>query len=212
MTVDSFSADDFIPERNAQRIRIGEWIADQPTLRLERPGVVLPTEPKVMDLLFLLAAARPEVVSKERIMAALWSGVHVGDESLARCVSKLRHQLGDDVRNPRYIETIPKRGYRLIAEVGPAAQQYTQQSPRTRRSFAGWLVAAAVFAVLVWLLLQASSGSDDRSPTEEAHMRYLSEIDRRAALERERADKARNGTAATVEPQAESKSAEKKGP
>src|SRR5438270_13793337 len=50
-------------------------------------------------------------------MAALWPGVIVGEDSLARTVSKLRQALGDDAKAPRYIETIAKRGYRLLVEV-----------------------------------------------------------------------------------------------
>lgn len=70
-----------------------------------------------MDLLCLLAAHPGQVLSRERIMAALWPGLVVGDDTLARTLSKLRQALGDDAKSPRYVETIAKRGYRLLAEV-----------------------------------------------------------------------------------------------
>ena len=73
-----------------------------------------------MDLLFLLASQPGQVVTREQLMITLWPGLVVGEDSLARTVSKLRQSLGDDAKAPRYIETIAKRGYRLLAEVETA--------------------------------------------------------------------------------------------
>ncbi|MEG3193701.1 winged helix-turn-helix domain-containing protein, partial [Lysobacter sp. D1-1-M9] len=73
-----------------------------------------------MDLLLLLAAHPGQVLGRERITAVLWPEVLVGDDSLARTVSKLRQALGDDAKSPRYIETLSKRGYRLLAPVSEA--------------------------------------------------------------------------------------------
>lgn len=98
-------------------MRTGEWRAEHASGELSGPGGTLRLEPKVMDLLFLLASRSGEVVSREVIMATLWPGVVVGDDSLARTVSKLRQALGDDARTPRYVETIAKRGYRWCAQV-----------------------------------------------------------------------------------------------
>lgn len=98
-------------------IRVGDWRAIRATGELERPGGTQRLEPKVADLLFLLAACPGEALGRERIVAALWPGQVVGDDSLARAVFKLRQALGDDAKSPRYIETLSKRGYRLIADV-----------------------------------------------------------------------------------------------
>jgi len=73
-------------------------------------------EPKVMDLLFMLASTPHKVVSKEEILDRLWPAVVVGGDTLARSVSKLRKALGDEAKSPRYIQTVPKRGYRLIVD------------------------------------------------------------------------------------------------
>jgi DNA-binding winged helix-turn-helix (wHTH) protein/tetratricopeptide (TPR) repeat protein len=100
-------------------IRVGEWCAQHDTGVLSGPGGEQRLEPKVMDLLWLLAAEAGRVVARERIMATLWPGMVVGDDSLARTVSKLRQALGDDAKAPRYIETISKRGYRLLVELAP---------------------------------------------------------------------------------------------
>lgn len=109
-----------------------------------------------MDLLFALAARRGQVVSREDLMQALWPDVVVGDDSLARTVSKLRQALGDDARSPNYLETIAKRGYRLVAEdvvEAPAPAGTDAAVPRS----AGWLalvaalgVVAASVAFVVW--------------------------------------------------------------
>ncbi|WP_163839550.1 winged helix-turn-helix domain-containing protein [Pseudoxanthomonas sacheonensis] len=101
-------------------LRIGEWSVDSAAGELSGASGAVRVEPKVMDLLLLLASQPGQVVTRERIMDALWPGLVVGEDSLARTVSKLRQALGDDARSPRYVETISKRGYRLLAEVGAA--------------------------------------------------------------------------------------------
>ncbi len=92
------------------------WRADRRSGRLERDGESRSLEPKVMELLFLLAGEPGRVFSREEIVTAVWAGAHVNDDALARCVFKLRRALDDDTAAPRFIETIPKRGYRLIAK------------------------------------------------------------------------------------------------
>jgi DNA-binding winged helix-turn-helix (wHTH) protein len=100
----------------AKTLHLGEWRADHATGRLARDGEARSVEPKVMDLLFLLAAEPGRVFARGEILAALWPNVTVGEDTLARCVFKLRRALDDDRAVPRFIETIPKRGYRLIVQ------------------------------------------------------------------------------------------------
>jgi hypothetical protein len=73
--------------------------------------------PKVMDLLSAFARNPDEVLSKHCLLDLVWSDVTVGDASLTVAVGELREALGDDPDQPEYIETIPRRGYRLIAPV-----------------------------------------------------------------------------------------------
>lgn len=103
-----------------ETLTLGEWRADRRAGILARAGESRDVEPKVMDLLFLLAERPGRVVSREEITAALWPGTTVNEDSLARCVFKLRRALDDDPRSPRFIETIPKRGYRVIARADEA--------------------------------------------------------------------------------------------
>jgi TolB-like protein/DNA-binding winged helix-turn-helix (wHTH) protein len=76
-------------------------------------------EPRVMDVLALMVSHAGEVVTREEFINAVWNGTFVTDEVLSRCIYRLRQALGDDTRRPRFIETVSKRGYRLIAPVRP---------------------------------------------------------------------------------------------
>jgi TolB-like protein/DNA-binding winged helix-turn-helix (wHTH) protein/Flp pilus assembly protein TadD len=97
--------------------RIGDWTV-YPTLnRIDREGESVDLEPKLMDLLRDLARSAGEVVSKEDLLDRVWQVEHVADGTLSHAVAELRRALGDDARNPLYIETIRKRGYRLVADV-----------------------------------------------------------------------------------------------
>lgn len=101
-------------------VRIGEWVADPRTNELRRGDEVARLEPRTMDLLVLLARRAGSVVSREEILSAVWPGVVVGDEALSQAITKLRRALGDDPKAPKYIETIPKRGYRVVTRAAPA--------------------------------------------------------------------------------------------
>jgi TolB-like protein/DNA-binding winged helix-turn-helix (wHTH) protein len=79
-------------------------------------------EPKVMQVLVYMAEHAGEVVPKEGLIKAVWPDVFVTDDALARCISELRRALEDDAREPRFIQTIVKGGYRLIAEVKPVEE------------------------------------------------------------------------------------------
>ncbi len=100
-----------------KRVRIGEWQADPAANELRRGAEVARLEPKAMEVLMLLAQRPGQLMSREELFSAAWPGVVVGDEALTQCIIKLRRALGDDARAASYIETISKRGYRLIAPV-----------------------------------------------------------------------------------------------
>ncbi|MEL6184202.1 MAG: winged helix-turn-helix domain-containing protein, partial [Myxococcota bacterium] len=91
------------------RICVGDWVVDPEDLSLRRGETVRRLEPKVMTLLVRLAESRGEVVRREALFAALWPDVTVGEDTLARVVSKLRRALGDDPKRPVFVETIRAR-------------------------------------------------------------------------------------------------------
>jgi len=97
--------------------RLGEHTVRVREGRLLGPGGEVRLEPRVMDVLVCLAARAGEVVTRSELVDAVWPRAVGADESLTRCISSLRQALGDDRGNPRYLETVPKRGYRLIAPV-----------------------------------------------------------------------------------------------
>lgn len=167
--------------------RVGEWVADPMANRVMRGPTVRKLEPKVMEVLACLASRPRETVTKDEFMAEVWAGTVVTDDVLARCISELRKALGDKARHPSYVETIRKRGYRLIAPVEtdldepevdepdepPAAGATAQPVPserapalprrrpelpkRTRPSVVLWGLAAAV-ALAVGLGLAYRAG------------------------------------------------------
>lgn len=110
-----------------------------------------------MDVLALLYARAGAVVSADEILERVWEGRAVSAHSVATVVSELRKALGDDTREPRYIETVPKRGYRLIAATEPDATG----RGRRRAVTAALAVGAAAVAVLgVSLALPSRNAAD----------------------------------------------------
>lgn len=81
---------------------------------------------RYLDALVLLVSEQGRLVSKDRFMDEVWRGVPVTDEALTQCIKTLRRQLGDDAASPRFIETVPKHGYRFIAPVQSAGASVEQ--------------------------------------------------------------------------------------
>ena len=99
---------------------LGEWLVQPQLNRLSRPGGEdAQLEPKMMDVLVRLARTTGEVVSREDLIDAVWPEVYISESVLTRAIAGLRRALGDDARKPRFIETISKRGYRLIGPPAP---------------------------------------------------------------------------------------------
>lgn len=80
-------------------------------------------ELKVMNVLVVLASHQGELVTKDQLVDAVWEGRATSDEVITRCISKIRLALGDTPKEPRYIENVRGRGYRLIAPVTALAEQ-----------------------------------------------------------------------------------------
>lgn len=96
---------------------IGSWRV-HPTLNQIQSGTqTLELEPRAMELLLFLSRHPDEVISRDDLIEQVWKGAIVTDQAINRVVSLLRKALGDDAANPRYIATISKRGYRLVAPV-----------------------------------------------------------------------------------------------
>lgn len=97
--------------------RIGDWRVDPTLDELRREGQHVKVEPRIMRLLCCLASRPGEVFFADELLDRVWPGVVVGPGSLYQAVAHLRRQLGDIELPPRYIATVPRKGYRLVAEV-----------------------------------------------------------------------------------------------
>ena len=121
------------------------------TFEVWKAGAPLSLEPKSIRLLLYLIANRDRTVSKEELFGAVWTGTAVTDNALTRVIAQLRRELGDDARQPRYIQTVPTLGYRFIAQLEAAA---APSAAKRRYVYA----AAAIFVfcgAATWIALQS---------------------------------------------------------
>jgi TolB-like protein/DNA-binding winged helix-turn-helix (wHTH) protein/Tfp pilus assembly protein PilF len=96
---------------------VADWYVDVDSNRIQSGQQDIKLESRVMTLLVYLAENQGSVVSREQLEADVWSGRVISYDALTSCITRLRKVLGDDSRKPVYIETVPKKGYRLIAPV-----------------------------------------------------------------------------------------------
>jgi DNA-binding winged helix-turn-helix (wHTH) protein len=94
-----------------------QFVLDTGDRRLKADDRPVELNGRYFDALALLIHERGKLVSKDRFLSEVWQGVPVTDEALTQCIKTLRRQLGDDASRPRFIETVPKHGYRFIAPV-----------------------------------------------------------------------------------------------
>src|SRR5881628_61036 len=143
------------------RLRVGDWTVEPDLNQLSTQGRAVKVEPNAMAVLLHLADRAGQVVGREALLAQGWPGVVVGDDSLTQVVIKLRKALGDDPDRPTYIQTVTKRGYRLVAPVlrpaGTAAPAIRRRPRRVR-----WIAGAAALALLIAIGLWWSTGQQAR--------------------------------------------------
>lgn len=106
-----------VPTDPSQAFRVGEWSVFPDRGEIRRADQSSRIQPRLIQILRLLALTPGRTVSREKLLESVWSRRMVNDEVLSRSIADLRQALADDARQPRYLETIPKLGYRLIADV-----------------------------------------------------------------------------------------------
>ncbi|MEA9712881.1 transcriptional regulator [Xanthomonas campestris pv. raphani] len=99
------------------RFRLGPLLVEPERLMLIGDGERITLEPRMMEVLVALAERAGEVISAEQLLIDVWHGSFYGDNPVHKTIAQLRRKLGDDSRQPRFIETIRKRGYRLLPKV-----------------------------------------------------------------------------------------------
>jgi len=112
--------------------RIGEWLVEPSLNRVSRGDTTIQLELKWMDVLVCLAEQVGEVVSRIEIIDRVWATEFITDNTLTHTIAEIRSALGDDARNPSFIETIHRRGYRLIASVEPVVSDEAGESKVAR--------------------------------------------------------------------------------
>src|SRR5262245_49059200 len=108
-------------KQTKQLYEFGPFHLDADERLLMRDGRMTPLPPKVFDTLLVLVENSGRVVTKDELMQSLWPDTFVEESNLTQNISQLRRALGDGTNGSQYIETIPKRGYRFIANVRPLA-------------------------------------------------------------------------------------------
>ena len=102
---------------SSQGFRIGDWQVFPKLNRISRNQDTVHLEPRLMELLVYFSHHPGKVLSKNDIIDTVWNQQIVANSALSKSLALLRRAIGDDARRPTYIETIHKRGYRLIAEI-----------------------------------------------------------------------------------------------
>lgn len=173
-------------QRSVGRHRVGSWDFLPASGELRRRTDVRRLEPRAARVLEMLCDAEGGVVSHDELIRDVWNGRSLSENSVAVVIGQLRKALEDDAREPRLIETIPKRGYRLVkAEPATAPTEQAQ-----RKSRAAWAVAAILAVVIcaaIWLSVRQPSVparsilvtdvvNETRNPGYAAHVRATSEL------------------------------------
>ncbi len=165
--------------------RMGDWIVRPIEGRLDGATGSHHLQPKSMDVLLCLASSANHIVERNDLIEQVWGHTAITDEPLTRCIHEIRRELGDTRDKPTYIQTIPKRGYRLISAVEPVGRDpesttLRAASSRSNVSAGGNLTAehfwlqflrrrvvwvGAVYGILAWLLTRLAIYVIDRWPT-----------------------------------------------
>ncbi len=140
--------------------RFGEFEYFPRSRELRRLGRPASVQDLPLRALEILLQSPGEVVARETFYEALWPNDHSGllDDNLNSTLRKLRQTLGDSATRPRFIETVPKRGYRLVAAVETIGDNAEQQQPEAPTTYVKWaglaLCALILLGAAVWFLAQ----------------------------------------------------------
>jgi Tol biopolymer transport system component/DNA-binding winged helix-turn-helix (wHTH) protein len=150
---------DTASERNSLIFQFDRFEVDPESFRLLRDGIAVSIEPKALELLIFMLRNRGRLLTKQELLEAVWRNSSVTENALAREIALLRRVFGDSIKEPRYIATVPTRGYRFVAELSEAAEERSSSerhapavtanplavsNPQTRRVHSRIIVIAVV--------------------------------------------------------------------
>src|ERR1700745_767648 len=139
--------------RSAQIVRFGVFEADLQTRELHKNGVKVPLQGRPFQVCAILLEHSGELVTREELRQLVWpEDTFVDfDHALNTAITKIRIALGDDADNPRFVETLPRRGYRFIGPVDKPRSQAPSPSAPNGRFVAKWSWVGVGAAALVLL-------------------------------------------------------------
>jgi TolB-like protein/DNA-binding winged helix-turn-helix (wHTH) protein len=148
-------------------LQVGDWRIDPQLGQMSRGAETVRLEARTLRLLVYIANRAGETVSIEELLDQVWSGVVVTQDSVYQAVTALRRMLGDDAKQPKYIVTVPRLGYRLIAPVRAAVEvpELAVSTPRVvpYRRLTIWIGAAVLLLGMGAFVWRASTAPDARS-------------------------------------------------
>jgi len=171
------------PAHPPRYLKFGVFEADLDARELRKAGKLLPLQGQPFQLLAMLLQRPGELVTREELQAVLWPQTVVDfDHGLNKAVSKARDALGDSAENPRFIQTVARRGYRFLADVAVVARAPVESAapkpvtthsndaravapPRTSWRHAAWALAGLAVALSLWVAaLRMTSASKSSAP------------------------------------------------
>jgi len=134
-------------------LRIGDWCVNPTSGQISRDGETARVEVRTMRLLLCLAEHAGEVVSIDDLLSEVWSDVTVTQDSVYQAVTSLRRLLGDDPKQPTYIATVPRLGYRMVATVRPWMDRLPDAPTAGPRSRVGFMLVGAALGLALIVLV-----------------------------------------------------------
>jgi DNA-binding winged helix-turn-helix (wHTH) protein/TolB-like protein/tetratricopeptide (TPR) repeat protein len=153
--------------------RFDGFVVDAQNFVVERGDQPVSLTPRAFDVLLLLLKNRGQVVEKRQMFDEIWKDTFVSDNALTKVIKELRQSLGDSVDEPKFIETIPKRGYRFIATLNGAEAPVDERSPvettnerpwRTTVSIVGMSVLLVLAVAAIWAVIARRSAETASAP------------------------------------------------
>ncbi|WP_100657755.1 winged helix-turn-helix domain-containing protein [Alteromonas flava] len=183
----------------SRKLQLNQWLIDMSsgevwlfTDDLEKSMQFAPIEQielKGVYLLKLLAKNAPQVIDKEQLLETIWTGQIVSEDSLTRCISRVRKVLNDDPKAPKIIETLPKRGYRMVAtnitwhqssnitpDVPEVSAKRKDGSLEKQHNFGQWVITSLLISAVFALGLFLVNPQPEQQPRNDAQF-ILSQAD-----------------------------------
>lgn len=164
------------PAEGTPAVEFGPFRLDVGARRLSQAGDVVPVSPRAFDILSILVRRAGTTVSKAELMQRVWPDVYVEEANIAQHVSQLRRLLGDTTKQPTYVATIPKEGYRFVAPVrladSPALSAEAPHRVRGTQPLAFVVVAIGLIGAVLAALKLAAPVPQPASTSAEAQRAY----------------------------------------